>query len=60
MTKRGFKSVTIPESLYSLIFTKAKNQKISISKYLEKRILGVKSKAPEAHVLSGLYYEPAK
>ncbi len=60
MTKRGFKSVTIPESLHNILSSEAQKQGISIGKYLEERVLEIKPLAPEAHVLSGLYYEPAK
>jgi hypothetical protein len=58
MTKAGFKSVTIPEQLYQVLSLTAKINKISISKVIEQGVLGMKPPSPEAHVLSGLYYEP--
>jgi hypothetical protein len=42
MTKTGFKSVTIPDSLYWVLSTTAKINKISISKVIEQGIIGVK------------------
>ncbi len=40
MTKEGFKSVTIPDSLYRVLSLTAKINKISISKAIEKGVLG--------------------
>jgi hypothetical protein len=59
MTKKGFKSITIRDSLYWVLSTTAKINKISISKVIEKGVIGGSPPTPEAQVLSGLYYEPS-
>jgi hypothetical protein len=57
-TKLGFKSITIPDSLYWVLSTTAKINKIRIGKVIEQGVLGGSPPTPEAQVLSGLYYEP--
>ncbi|MFZ3382892.1 MAG: hypothetical protein WA144_03100 [Candidatus Methanoperedens sp.] len=43
MTKAGYKSVTIPISLFDVLQEKAKCEKISIGKLIEKGVLGESS-----------------
>ncbi len=43
MTKAGYKSVTIPISLFDVLQEKAKIEKISIGKLIERGVLGESS-----------------
>ena len=51
MTKAGFKSVTIPDSLYWVLSTTAKINKISIGKVIEQGVMGDSPMADNREVL---------
>ncbi len=48
MTKAGFKSVTIPENLYSILMAESKKQNISIGKLIERGVIGDSSPSSRA------------